>query len=129
MRKYAVALMLASVFGWGAAPAQERACLHGPSETAVQAARRRAALEFARLINTTELRAHSQAQAYYALGDLHTIPAPPDGFKAQLSSDGTFAQTRGQAVRTAASTRQGRRSGDRLHAAAGDWVRQQPLRF
>ena len=50
---------------------------------------RRAALEFARLINTTELRAHSQAQAYYALGDLHTIPAPPDGFKAQLSSDGT----------------------------------------
>jgi len=89
MLKYAVALMLAGVFGWGAAPAQERACLHGPSETAVQAARRRAALEFARLINTTELRAHSQAQAYYALGDLHTIPAPPDGFKAQLSSDGT----------------------------------------
>ena len=89
MRKYAVALTLAGVFGWGAVPAQDRACLHGPSETAAQAARRQAAIGFARLINTTELRAHTQAQAYYALGDLHTIPAPPEGFKAQLSSDGT----------------------------------------
>jgi len=89
MRKCALALTLAGVFGWGTAPAQDRACLHGPSETAAQAARRRAAVEFGRLINTTELRAHSQAQAYYALADLHTIPAPPDGFKAQLSSDGT----------------------------------------
>jgi hypothetical protein len=89
MRKFGVALTFAGVFGWGAAPAQERPCLHGPSETAAQAARRQAAVAFARLINTTELRAHTQAQAYYALGDLHTVPAPPDGFKAQLSSDGT----------------------------------------
>jgi hypothetical protein len=89
MRKYALALTLAGLFGWGTAPAQERACLHGPSETAAQAARRQAAIGFARLINTTEFRAHTQAQAYYVLGDLHTIPAPPEGFKAQLSSDGT----------------------------------------
>ena len=89
MRTYAVAVMLAGVFGWRAAPAQDRACLHGPSEAAAQTARRQAAIGFARLINTTELRAHTQAQAYYALGDLHTIPAPPEGFNAQLSSDGT----------------------------------------
>ena len=89
MRRYAVAVPFAVLLGFGFVPAQEPTCLHGASETATQAARRRAALAFARLINTTENAAHGQAQAYYALGDLHTIPQPPEGFKAQLSSDGT----------------------------------------
>ena len=88
MWKYAAALTLAGLFGWGTAPAQERACLHGPSETAAQAARRQAAVAFARLVNATEARAHDQAQAYYTLSDLHTIPTAPEGFKSQLSSDG-----------------------------------------
>ena len=94
MRKYAVALTLAGVFGWGAAPAQDGACLHGRSETAAQTARRQAAIGFARLINTTELRAHTQAQAYYALGDLHTIPAPPRD--SMRSSPATGLRTRFQ---------------------------------
>jgi hypothetical protein len=89
MWRYFLPLAFAGLLALGAAPAQERACLHGPSETPAQAARRRAAVEFARLINTTETTAHGQAMTYYALSDLHTIPAPPEGFKAQLSSDGT----------------------------------------
>jgi len=89
MRRYAVALPFAVLLGFGFVPPQERTCLHGASETSTQATRRRAAIDFARLINTTESAAHAQAQAYYALGDLHTIPQPPEGFKAQLSSDGT----------------------------------------
>ena len=50
--------------------------------------RRQAAIGFARLINTTELRAHAQAQTFYTLSDLHTIPSAPEGFTAQLSTDG-----------------------------------------
>lgn len=89
MLKYAAAAAaLAAVIGLPAAPTQELSCLHGPSETAAQKTRRQAALDFAHLVNTTESTAHKQAQAYYSLSDLHTIPAVPEGFKALLSSDG-----------------------------------------
>lgn len=88
MLKLPAALGLAAFVAFGVTPRQEPGCLHATSETPAQALRRQAAVAFARLVNTTELRAHQQAQTYYALGDLHTIPAPPDGFKAQLSTDG-----------------------------------------
>ena len=88
MLKCAALVALAGLIALAPAPAQEPTCLHGPSEAPAQALRRQAAIGFARLVNTTELRAHEQAQTYYALGDLHTIAAPPDGFKAQLSTDG-----------------------------------------
>src|SRR3989442_15597469 len=88
MLKCAAAAALAAFVALGRVPAQEQSCLHGPSETAAQAGRRRAALDFARLIITTERSAHDRGQTYYALSDLHTIPAAPEGFRAQLSTDG-----------------------------------------
>ncbi len=88
MRKQAAAAAFAALVALSTAPTQERSCLHGPSETAAQAARRRAALDFARLIIATESSAHDRGQTYYALSDLHTIPAAPEGFKVQLSTDG-----------------------------------------
>jgi hypothetical protein len=88
MLKLAAALGLVAFVTFGSTASQEPGCLHGPSETAAQALRRQAAIGFARLVKTTELRAHEQGQTYYTLGDLHTVPAPPDGFKAQLSTDG-----------------------------------------
>jgi hypothetical protein len=88
MLKLAAALGLALFVAFGDAATQEPGCLHGPSEAPAQALRRQAAVGFARLVNTTELRAHQQAQTYYALSDLHTIPPAPEGFKAQLSTDG-----------------------------------------
>ena len=88
MLKCAAAAALAGLIALGAVPAQERSCLHGASETAAQAARRRAAIDFARLIINTERSAHERGQTYYALSDLHTIPAAPEGFRAQLSTDG-----------------------------------------
>ena len=63
-------------------------CLHGPSETADQAARRRAALQMARQVNTTEAQANQQGHTYYALSDLPGLASEIDGFKVQLSTDG-----------------------------------------
>jgi len=63
-------------------------CLHGPSETADQAARRRAALQMARQVNTTEAQANQQGHTYYALSDLPGLASEINGFKVQLSTDG-----------------------------------------
>jgi hypothetical protein len=62
--------------------------LHGPSEAAAQAARRQAAVAFARAVNTLERAGQRQALAYYALSDLPTLPPLPEGFQPRLSTDG-----------------------------------------
>jgi hypothetical protein len=89
MVKYALALLAAGAIGFAAESAQDRkTCLHGPSETADQRARRVAALEFARQVNTFEAAGKRQAQSYYAIGDLPGLPPMPEGFVARLSTDG-----------------------------------------
>lgn len=64
-------------------------CLHGASEKADQRARRMAALEFAKRVNFIEGEGKLQAQQYFMLQDLPELPAVPQGFKVQLSNDGT----------------------------------------
>jgi hypothetical protein len=58
-------------------------------ETAAEAARREAAVRFAREVNNTQAAAHAQGATYYELDDLHTLPPVPAGFKAHLASDGS----------------------------------------
>jgi hypothetical protein len=88
--KYVVALAFAGFVGVGIAlSAQRPPCLHGTSETADQLARRRAALQFVRLVNSLEA---GRGQTYVQLPDLTEVPMPPEGFSAQLSTDGkTYA--------------------------------------
>ena len=90
MAKYITALAVAGAIGWSAAAQQPATptCLHGPGETAAQAARRRAALDLARKVNTTETQAHFQGHTYYALSDLPGLAAEVSGFNVQLSTDG-----------------------------------------
>lgn len=83
----ATALMIA-VAAPQPTPAQAPACLHGPSEPAAQRARRLAALEFARKLNMLEAEGMLQAQRYYLMDTLPGLPPLPNGFKAQLSTDG-----------------------------------------
>ena len=88
MRKYVLALALAGLIGFVTLPAQEPTCLHGPKETTAQSARRTAALEFARQLNTFEAAGKSQAQRYYAIEDLPGLPKLPEGMKAAIATDG-----------------------------------------
>jgi hypothetical protein len=89
MARYALSLMLAGALAAVAGTAQDdKTCLHGRSETADQRARRVAALEFARRLNTFEAAGKSQAQSYYAIADLPGLPPIPEGFQARLSTDG-----------------------------------------
>jgi hypothetical protein len=64
--------------------AQQPACLHGPQETADQAARKRAALTFTRQVNTLQLRARA-ANAAYATSDQLQLSSVPDGFEFRLA--------------------------------------------
>jgi hypothetical protein len=48
--------------------------------------RRTSAILFARQINTAEAAAHAQMGRYTAIGEL-SVPAAPDGFQIQLSTD------------------------------------------
>jgi hypothetical protein len=89
MRIYAVIAAILGAVSLGLAAGQTPPkCLHGPSESADQAGRRRAALELARKINTTEAQANQQGHTYYAIGDLPGLASEVDGFKVQLSTDG-----------------------------------------
>ena len=65
------------------------ACLHGTSERADQRARRVAALEYVKRVTFIEGEGKLQAQQYYTLTDLPQLPPVPQGFKVQLSTDGT----------------------------------------
>jgi hypothetical protein len=90
MRKIGVAAALAGAMALSAAAQQPPAqnCLHGPSENSDQAARRRAALQLARQVNTVEAQANQQGHTYYALSDLPGLASEINGFKVQLSTDG-----------------------------------------
>ena len=91
MRTCAVVAALAGAIGLGAARQQSQPpqnCLHGSAEASDQAARRRAALQLARQVNTTEAQAHQQGHTYYALSDLPGLVSELNGFKVQLSTDG-----------------------------------------
>ncbi len=88
MQKYVLALALAGLIGFVDAPAQEPTCLHGSKETAPQRDRRMSALDYARQVNTFEAAGKSHAQRYYAIEDLPGLPKLPEGFKANMSTDG-----------------------------------------
>lgn len=88
MLKHVVAFAVAGSLGLAFQPASPPECLHGPSESADQQARRAAALQFARQLNTFEAAGKNQAQRYYAIEDLPGLPPLPTGFKAGMSTDG-----------------------------------------
>src|SRR5204862_2338730 len=91
MRKIGVAAALAGAIGLSAAahqPSPQPNCLHGQSENADQAARRRAALQLARQVNTVEAQANQQGHTFYALSDLPGLATEVNGLKVQLSTDG-----------------------------------------
>jgi hypothetical protein len=90
MLRYTVALAVASLMAWGVGgTAQESTCLHGPSELTAERARRQAAVQFARQLNTLEHAAYNQDHRYRSPGELPDLPEAPDGFRAQLSTDGS----------------------------------------
>ena len=74
------------------ATAQQRpACLHGPTETTADAARRVDALRVVRAINTAQAQAFQSSRAYANLQTLTTsgLPSRPAGFSAQLTVEGS----------------------------------------
>src|SRR5262249_8248021 len=86
-----IAVAVAGLVAMAAAASQRapaRPCLHGSPEAPEQAARRRAALNLAREVNTTEAKAKIQGNTYYVLSDLPGLASEVDGFKVQLSTDG-----------------------------------------
>jgi hypothetical protein len=90
MQKLALALIVASFAAIsGATFAQRQPCLHGPSETPDQMARRRAALSYTRQVNTAEAAVFARTGTYLRLPELVGPSDVPDGFVAQLSTDGT----------------------------------------
>ncbi|PYR20046.1 MAG: hypothetical protein DMF94_13255 [Acidobacteria bacterium] len=93
MVKYLFAISVAGFIAWGVAGiAQESACLHGASEGPAELTRRHGALRVARQVNTVENAIHSQGQRYRSWNELSEVSAPPEGFHAQLSTDGiTYA--------------------------------------
>jgi hypothetical protein len=70
------------------APAAAKACLHGAAEKPAQRTRRLAALEFVKKVNLLEGAGHFQAQRYFMIEDLPTLPPVPQGFKVTMSNDG-----------------------------------------
>ncbi len=80
MLKYVVALGLVGVTGLSIASVQEPGC---PAD----AQRRQAAVQFARMVNTAEARFQAQNKRYGQITNLE-VGAEPDGFHAQLTTDG-----------------------------------------
>jgi hypothetical protein len=81
MLKYAIALGLVGVAGLSIGSLQEPGC---PAD----AQRRQAAVGFARMVNTAEARFQAQNKRYGQISDVG-VGADPEGFRAQLSTDGT----------------------------------------
>lgn len=81
MLKYVVALGLAGVAGLSIGSVQEPGC---PAD----AQRRQAAVQFARMVNTAEASFQAQRKRYGQISDVG-VGAEPEGFRAQLSTDGT----------------------------------------
>jgi hypothetical protein len=94
MRIVTFALISVAVVGFASAPTragatpQQRpaqACLHGDDESPEQRARRFAALALARDVNTME----AMTAVYQPLANLALNRPTPDGFRLQLTTDGT----------------------------------------
>src|SRR5713226_699433 len=81
MLKYAIALVLVGISGLSVGSVQETGC---PAD----AQRRQAAVRFSRMVNTAEARFQAQNKRYGQISDL-TVGAEPEGFHAQLTTDGT----------------------------------------
>jgi hypothetical protein len=69
---------------------QQPACLHGVSETPIDAARRREAIVLMRAINTAQAQAFARGQGYRTFRELTTsgLPSRPAGFLTQLTVEG-----------------------------------------
>jgi hypothetical protein len=80
MLKYALAIGLVGVLSQSTG-SQDAGCPTQPQ-------RARAAVQFARAVNTAQSSFHSQNQRYGQISDL-AVGAEPDGFRAQLITDGT----------------------------------------
>ncbi|HEU4688663.1 MAG TPA: hypothetical protein VFS23_09900 [Vicinamibacterales bacterium] len=75
-------------------PPPNRRCLHDESETREDRTRRERAVELADDINQaqTVARRYGRDRArgqYRPLDELFNVPAPPDGFRVQMHTDGT----------------------------------------
>jgi len=79
----AIALMLGTLSTTQLLWAQQRACLHGPGETAADAARRQGAIRLARAINTAQSRTGAK---YQPLAELPGLPGVPTGFGVHLAA-------------------------------------------
>ena len=84
------ALMLAGVLvNMRPIAAQQPACLHGPSETPDQLARRQGALRLTRHINTVQANTSARnGGTYPRLDQLAVTEAIPQGFAVHLATDG-----------------------------------------
>ena len=87
MRIVTFALISVAVFGYAAFAQQQpaRACLHGDNESPEQRARRFEALALARDVNTME----AMTVVYQPQADLALNRLTPDGFRLQLTADGS----------------------------------------
>ena len=85
MVRYALAVAFVSLVGFGGSPTPQATCGGTPTED--QIARRRAAITTARQINTAEAQAFSAGRKYFPLALLKGVTVP-DGFEAQVSTDG-----------------------------------------
>ena len=73
----------------GPVSGQNRKCLHGSDETPADRARREKAVELAFEINAAEGVARRLGRMYAPLEQLLNVSRTPDGFRAQLHTDGT----------------------------------------
>jgi hypothetical protein len=85
MVRYAFAIGVAGLVGYGFSMGQQNQCGSAPSEE--QIARRRAAITTARQINTAEAQGFPAARKYFPLALLKGVTVP-DGFDVQVSTDG-----------------------------------------
>jgi hypothetical protein len=91
MLRYAAGITMAGLMGWVFSPApstQSTECDPNAPLTTTQIARHRSAITVARQINTAEAQQSSTMKRYVPLLDLTGVTVP-DGFEAQVSTDGT----------------------------------------
>jgi hypothetical protein len=88
MVKYAAAITMAGLMAWGFSPAQSTECDPNAALTDAQIARHRSAITVARQINTAEAQQSSATKRYVRLSELMGVTLP-EGFEAQVSTDGT----------------------------------------
>ena len=89
--KLVTLLAIAAVLQTGSAKpagqAPPRSCLHGAVEAPADKVRRDAALKLARAITDAEVRGKAGGK-YQPLAALTNLPAIPEGFRLQLTTDG-----------------------------------------